>query len=153
MLEIEPAERGLPRVLLDVRLERLYGCQEETGVPVARGRFFTAGTQLLERELAQRLEHRQANVAGRGRALHEAGIHQRADAVQHHALVFALVGADGSMAASTVQPPSNTAKRRNRPLVGRREQIVAPGDGLTEIAVPVRHIGGAGGQPVQPAAA
>ena len=55
-------------------------------------------------------------------------------------------------AASSVQPPTKTASRRNSALLGRVEQVVAPGDRAAQRLLAGRQVARAAGQQRQPAA-
>ena len=98
--------------------------QVEARVPCQRGLQLTGQLQLLDRELAERLEHREARFADVDRAVEQALREQRLDAGPGllERLVRDLGGSIGG------EPGNEGGKAPEEALLVGREQLVAPGD-------------------------
>ena len=118
-------------------------------VRYARGRLLAAGRELLQGELADRLQHPEARTDLGGRCAHrphEALVHQCGDereswtgGAARSSRRHRLRGFEGESPGEDTQPPK-------QPLLLGLEQLVTPGDRVPHRPLPVRQIGGASGQ-------
>ena len=113
-----------------------------------------ARRQPLQPELADRLQHPVARLLRLRAAdlLHDALLDQRRDAVERIEPAVAHAGDRfGPRQVEAADEDGQAAKER---LLGRVEQVVAPGDGVAHRPQPVRQVAGAAGQqrqgPLQP---
>ena len=91
----------------------------------------------LGREVADRLEHREAGVAPPQQVV----VHERGQGLQRH-LAYLLCGLEGAAA-------SEDAEARERDALVRAEQVVAPADRRRESALARRRVARTGGEEVR----
>ena len=152
VLDVAAAQPGL--ALGRIHLERFFlgDDQHVRGVRALGRRRLAVLEQPLAAVLAERLQHQEPRLAVVGRALHEqAVVHEGGDAVEHVDAEI-LSGVADRFRAFSVQPPANTDRRRKSFCSSRREQVVAPLDGLAQRLLALRQIAGAAGQQLRAAA-
>ena len=147
---VEPRRRPWPPQL---RLGRFGVRQEPVAVPSAHRRRLPGRLQPLSRELADRLQHaeprRRLPLGPAGALPHEAVVDEGGQTVQEINAEVAIGVAHGRR---RLEGPaaSEDAEAAEQGLLGRGEQVVAPGDRGAEGLLARRQVAGAAGEQRQP---
>jgi hypothetical protein len=105
----------------------------EVGVPASGRTVLAGGPQPLQGVLADRLQHREARLAGLHRPPEQACLHQGGNAGHEVGDGWALGDRLGCLQGEPAVEDSQAPQQRP---VGRVEQLVAPGDGVPEGPLP-----------------
>ena len=104
-----------------------------------RGVLLVAGRQLLQAELADRLQHAEARLASRAGALCRTRLLSTSEAMPSRTSMPRIRPSPATAsAASSVQPADEDGQAPEERLLGGVEQVVAPGDRVAQGPLPRR---------------